>query len=397
MKKRTSTVVSTRSSANRTDNRRRGATAVFVVVTMPVMIGMAALTVDVSVLHNTRADLQRSADAAAHAAANAYLSNAMLAIRLGKSDDFSTVKYEGMRNVKYVEKLNGSFGSDYTFIETHDIEFGYLDLDSADSALDTAADPSKWNAVKVTVRRSREGQNSPVSMWFSRFFGHTTSDVTASAIAAADDRIIGYDSSTGGAATLPISMDRNEYDNQLAAMVDNYTAASDGISSGGDGIPEVIIFPEAMVPGNFGLLNVGIPSSSTTELERQIAEGISPAEFELETGSDTLIWSNDDGSENTYDVTGTPGLKAALDPDFSAHVGQVVSFFVHDQVVDNGSNSTFTLSGIRFGRVVEVLIQGKKDLRGIWIQPVAYSGPGVITGPGAPSWNGVAGQLVLAR
>ena len=44
--------------------RRRAATAVLVLVTLPVMLGMAALAIDVCVMYNTRADLQRAADAA---------------------------------------------------------------------------------------------------------------------------------------------------------------------------------------------------------------------------------------------------------------------------------------------------------------------------------------------
>ena len=45
--------------------RKRAATAVMVVVTIPVMLGMAALTIDTSLLLATRAVLQHGADAAA--------------------------------------------------------------------------------------------------------------------------------------------------------------------------------------------------------------------------------------------------------------------------------------------------------------------------------------------
>ena len=50
---------------------------------MGVLLGFGALTIDVGVMYNVRADLQRSADAAALAGAAAYTSDKMLQIRQG--------------------------------------------------------------------------------------------------------------------------------------------------------------------------------------------------------------------------------------------------------------------------------------------------------------------------
>ncbi len=50
---------------------QRGTTAVLVVVTIPVLLGMAALTIDVGYIYNLRAQVQNTADAAALAGASA--------------------------------------------------------------------------------------------------------------------------------------------------------------------------------------------------------------------------------------------------------------------------------------------------------------------------------------
>ena len=53
--------------------RRRGVTAVIVVVSLTTMFAFAALTVDVGMLYNTRNELQRSADSAARLTYRKYL------------------------------------------------------------------------------------------------------------------------------------------------------------------------------------------------------------------------------------------------------------------------------------------------------------------------------------
>ncbi len=62
-------------------HRARGIVAVQALLFPVVILGFAALTVDVGVMYNTRADLQRAADAATLAGASAYTTDAMMRIR----------------------------------------------------------------------------------------------------------------------------------------------------------------------------------------------------------------------------------------------------------------------------------------------------------------------------
>ena len=56
---------------------------VITVVLITIMLGFAALTVDIGVAYNARADLQIATDSAALAAASAYASDPMMEVRMG--------------------------------------------------------------------------------------------------------------------------------------------------------------------------------------------------------------------------------------------------------------------------------------------------------------------------
>ncbi len=98
----------------------------------------------------------------------------------------------------------------------------------------------------------------------------------------------------------------------------------------------------------------------------------------------------------SYDVLGDPGLKSGLKDALQGKVGQVVGFFIYDTVAESGANAVFNISGMRFGRVMEVdLTSGD---RVFIIQPVSYSGPDIITSPSAPSSKGfTVGSFELVR
>ncbi|MDO8629497.1 MAG: hypothetical protein Q7R41_03300, partial [Phycisphaerales bacterium] len=160
---------------------------------------------------------------------------------------------------------------------------------------------------------------------------------------------------------------------------------------------EVRLYPDKLAAGNYGLLNIGSPNQSTTTLEGQIISGVSASDVELEVGTSELTFYDANGDPLGYNVTGNPGLKSSLEGDIKARVGDVVAFFVHDNVLGSGSSVTYHITGIRFARVMFVMLQGSAPQRGLWMQPVSYNGPGVITVAGAPSSDGNAGHITLVR
>ena len=72
----------------------------------------------------------------------------------------------------------------------------------------------------------------------------------------------------------------------------------------------------------------------------------------------------------------------------------MIGFFLYSTVVDGGSNATYTITGIRYGRVVHVELRSGNKL--IAVQPEVYSGPGIrLDEDATPFPGGMLGKLVL--
>lgn len=149
--------------------RRRGAVVVLVAVCMIVLLGFAALTVDVGLMYNARTDLQRSADSAALAAA-AVLSEY----------DLENPEGEALTTAKEFVKLNPVLGKTVT-VETQDVSF----LRSRLSGGQYTFHPIDFqpDAVRVNVRLSEDSPNGPLGLFFAGIFGRNNTSVSASAVA----------------------------------------------------------------------------------------------------------------------------------------------------------------------------------------------------------------------
>jgi len=121
-----------------------------VVVFLPVLVGFAALVIDVGVMYNTRADLQNAADAAALAGATALASDEMTQLRLANSGvTGGTVSDMSVGRAGEISYLNPTWGTVATSLEHSDITVGQLDLSSAGSHIASGVVPSTFNAVQT--------------------------------------------------------------------------------------------------------------------------------------------------------------------------------------------------------------------------------------------------------
>ena len=148
--------------------RRRAIVAVKVAVMSTVLIGFAALSIDLSMMYLVRGELQAAADSSALAGASGYVTDEMMAVRLGDSENVPSSIIRG-RASEY-SQLNKTLG-DPTLLEGADITSGWVNLTAHDFDLHTNAAAAQFNAVEVYARRTESGLNGSVPYMFAKIFG----------------------------------------------------------------------------------------------------------------------------------------------------------------------------------------------------------------------------------
>jgi hypothetical protein len=150
---------------------RRGAVVAQVAIGLGFMLGLAALVIDLGMIYNTRAELQRTADAAALAAAT----------RLG---DWSQGSAMTTARSAAQESANSNkvLGAGPT-IDESDVIFGRASLPSAGGKYTFVETNQFPNAVRVRVRRTADSSNGAVPTLFANIFGIQQVDVGAKAAA----------------------------------------------------------------------------------------------------------------------------------------------------------------------------------------------------------------------
>ncbi len=174
---------------------RRGIAAVYVAISLTVVLGMASLAVDVGALYSAKAELQRAVDAAALAAA-AELGTSTAADP--SSDVFDTADQVARLN----QVLEATVGVD----SASDLEFGRAIYNDSSGRFEFQPGGDAFDSVRVTLRRTSGSASGPIDLMFARFLGHESASMTARAAAVLVPRDIAVVIDLSG------SMD---YDSQL--------------------------------------------------------------------------------------------------------------------------------------------------------------------------------------
>jgi hypothetical protein len=139
------------------------------------------------------------------------------------------------------------------------------------------------------------------------------------------------------------------------------------VTAGADGRLEVNIYPRNLkvgenTSGNFGTVDFGTESNSTTELSRQIREGLNADDLSHYENNE-IVLSPDDPLDETGDTGVSAGIKSALD-DIK---GQCKAIALFTTVNGPGNNAVFGLVKFVSATVVDVKLNGNpKALR---VQP----------------------------
>ena len=191
---------------------------------MSVLLGFAALTVDVGVMYNAKADLQRTADAAALAGA------AMLA-NFDEGDPMELARAAAID----VAQRNPVINTDI-YLSGADVEFGRASLNETATGYNFVETDVFPNAMRVTVKKTSGSSNGPIELMFAKVFGIDTADVQAQAVAALVPRDIAVVADLSGSHTDDSELrHHNSTEINLLDVWANLPV-SRGVQGAGDGI-----------------------------------------------------------------------------------------------------------------------------------------------------------------
>jgi hypothetical protein len=378
---------------------RRGAVVPLVAVAGPVLLGFAALTIDLGQVYVARTQLQQAADAAALAAASVYFTDA------GLQQNGSAISSMAMERAGAIALNNRVLGS-RLILKAADVTPGQHDFaDPAGPLLPM----SPWNAVQVTARRTSDCENGPVSLFFARIWGWNSADLVAAARAAVDDRMERYvlEGNTTGTGFMPLTIPMDGYfDMFTSGGLDLYSYDS-GVHSAPDGIPEVQAYPWKWTQqdgsggsGNFGILDMNRPNNGAAALSEQISNGgASAADVQAQFGVPTLTFYDAAHTQSpiTYPCSGTPGMKASIEAALAGQIGKVCALFLNNGVSGQGQNATYSICGIVWARIMAVDLSGGPHAIGLVVQPVGHTDSWVLTSQYARSTSGTAGRITLVQ
>lgn len=369
--------------------RRRGAAAATVAISGTVLIGFAALAVDMGVFYNSRIEAQRSADAAALAGAWKLLGEE----RIKGPPSMTTLVQESRQSASDMAALNYVFKQgplvdlNLANSPSGDIVLGRLERPTdRTEPLANDVDPFQYNAISVLVRRD-DVRNGPVPFYFGQIFGLKSKNVSAKAVAMAQNRIAGFRIMNPGSNVqlLPFAVHVDAW----AGLMDQTWSTGDNFSydpdtktvlPGSDGIYELNMYPGSgngadpgnppkesdngqLPPGNFGTVDIGNPNNSTADLKRQILYGINESDLAFHGGELRL------DSEGKLYLNGDTGLSAGIKAALETIKGQPRAIPLFTHVAGPGNNATYTVVGFVGVRIMHVKLTGSMKSKAVTIQP----------------------------
>jgi Flp pilus assembly protein TadG len=388
----------------KSNQKRRGVSFALVMVSLVMMMGMASMTVDIGMMYRARNEAQGSADAAAMAAAWRLMDQNRLR---GSSYVASVTAAARQAAVEYAAHnpiINDppSLDSNDGNSTTGDVVVGRLDNpNDANEAMDFT-DSSRFNAVHVFLHRD-EVRNGPIDLFFASAFGHETAEVSASATAAFFDGVIGWNvnSTTGNAGLLPIALHRDAWNALLAGTLTSgdhysYNPSNGAVTTGGsDGILELNLYPGGglgqLPPGNFGTVDIGSPSNSTSVISNQILYGLTESDLAYHGGSLEL------GDDGIIMLNGDTGLSAELKDPLTSIIGKPRAIPIFSSVAGNGENAMFTVVGFVGIRIMAVKLTGSMASKKVIIQPAYVLDDSVIVGENTGQSSFVFKPVQLVR
>lgn len=364
------------------NRQRRGSILVLSVMCMVLLFAILAFAVDLGYLSMVRTQLQRTADASALAATQSLMDGVIAYNRTNYSSAVS-----GARNTaaQYAQ-MNKVLKSQPALAES-DVTVGYLSNPSDPHEPLNASGARGYNAVQVRVQRTTN-QNGAVPLFFARVLGIDQKGSQAMATAAFLDNVSGFKAPSDGSnlEMLPFALDEKTWDALMAGQGnDNWTfdpTANQEVSHGADGIKETNLYPASTdSPGNCGTIDIGNTNNSTSEISRQIENGISPQDL-IQIGGKLTLPAN---------LNGDTGISAGLKDNLTHIKGQPRILPLYSIVVNPGNTAQYTIVRFVGVRVLDVKLNASMSIKHVTIQPANVFAKGTI-----PSSSGQTSKYVYS-
>jgi Flp pilus assembly protein TadG len=325
---------------------------------MVVIIGMLAFSIDLGYISLVRGQMQSAADASALASASQLFDRNLL-------KNATTQDLTNANAAASTFAAANKAGGVSLAIATTDVTYGYIaDPKDPSSPFDTSHTP--YNSAKVKVQRTTS-RNGELGLFFAKIFNKNSLPLEATATATYEGNIGGFEinpnNPTVNSKLLPYTVLKSDWYYGCEHGPDNYTrnATSGAVSSGGDGIREIKLFPTKTTPGNFGTVDIGPSNNSTSDIARQILYGPNKADFDAIGGSLEL------GPDGTVILEGDTGISAGVKDEMASIIGQKRIIPLYTTVTGNGNNSRYTVVEFVGCTVVAVKLTGGDKY--IMIQP----------------------------
>lgn len=299
----------------RLQRRRKGAVALLLCFMMVPLLTLFAFSIDYGFLLFVRTDLQRAVDNAALAAVQDLV-----------PDDFGNQDLDKARETvrKYIQE---NLGDDFVVLD-EDIEIGrynpkkiYGEVELLDSGI--------RDAIRITIRRNGLA-NKSVFLFFARIFDKEQSKVLASATAILQKGRYLAD----GTDILPITVSEQAW-NRLN-FGDEFSIYGDGRMTDSAGY-EIV--------GNWGTIDVGAKSNSTSDLKNQIIDGISQSDLDKLEFQGAISTNKYIDSQDTITLNGDTGFSAGLKNGIDAQLGESKIIPIYRQTSGQAGSLTFTVIG----------------------------------------------------
>jgi Flp pilus assembly protein TadG len=325
---------------------QRGGAALLFVMILPVLLGFAALSVDLANIHRVKAELQNAADAAALAGAGSLTTPG------GDPYNWSAAT----ATAQELAQKNFANGSK---IQDAQNETGYWNLQSQ-SWNDTAPGTGDVPAVRATIAISGTENNGPLQLFFAPIFSffdhadHSGHDLHASAVA-----VIAPPSS--GTGLFPFVIGKK--------MLDHYWDLNTSTPVLQHGVAPTIKLGTVYQFGTCQNQTNVLSGQWTTFQSSEKNPNVTFMRNLIENGSPTELSIGDD----TYIQ---PGAKATLYSEVP--VGTDVAMFVVDNVLTNSFVPVVAIAGFH----IDGYSQGGKYITGHFIDAAII--PGLKPGTGTP-------------